>query len=111
MTATQQPADARPTDRGPVPASVPARLAATAFVTDEGHPHIVIDQQVARATGAAAVLVPICPAHVYSLAPDGTLAAEYAACLECGTCLAVAPAGSLVWHYPRGGQGVAYREG
>jgi ferredoxin-like protein FixX len=32
---------------------------------------------------------------------------EYAACLECGTCLAIA----LKWHYPLGGFGVQFREG
>ena len=53
----------------------------------------------------------MCPAHVYSEAPDGTIAVEAAACLECGTCLAVAPPGSLRWHYPRGGFGVTFREG
>lgn len=96
---------------GPVPVGVADKLAATAFDVDEGRSHIEIDQAVAQATGAADVLVPICPAHVYSLGPDGSLQAEFAACLECGTCLAVAPAGSLRWHYPRGGFGVGYREG
>lgn len=96
---------------GPVPTRVADKLATTAFDTDEGHSHIEIDQAVARATGAARVLVPICPAHVYSVGPDGSLQAESAACLECGTCLAVAPAGSLRWRYPRGGFGVGYREG
>jgi ferredoxin like protein len=42
---------------------------------------------------------------------DGSIGIEYAACLECGTCLAVAPAGVLTWHYPRGGFGVSFREG
>lgn len=96
---------------GPVPVPVAEKLAATAFDTDEGGSHIVVDRDVARATRAAEILIPICPAHVYSLGPDGSLQAEFAACLECGTCLAVAPAGSLRWHYPRGGFGVRYREG
>ena len=64
-----------------------------------------------RASGAAELLVRVCPAHVYSLEPDGSLAVEYAACLECGTCLAVAPKGALRWHYPRGGFGIVFREG
>ena len=42
---------------------------------------------------------------------DGTISVEYAACLDCGTCLAVAPPGVLEWHYPRGGFGVSYRGG
>ena len=36
---------------------------------------------------------------------------EYAACLECGACLAVADPGALTWRYPRGGMGVRFRLG
>lgn len=53
----------------------------------------------------------VCPAHVYSEEADGTISVEYAACLEYGTCLAVAAPGALKWHYPRGGFGISYREG
>jgi ferredoxin like protein len=94
-----------------VPISVPERLACNRYVTDEDGSHIEVDQEVARRTGAAAVLLAVCPAQVYSQRPDGTIAVEYAACLECGTCLAVAPPGSLRWHYPRGGFGVQLRFG
>lgn len=91
--------------------TVPERLARNHYDLDEEESHIEVDQEVARRTGAAAILVAVCPAHVYSRAPDGTIAVEEAACLECGTCLAVAPPGSLRWRYPRGGFGVAFREG
>lgn len=94
-----------------VPTSVPERLASNRYQTDEESSHIEVDQEVARRTGAAQVLLAVCPAHVYSLRADGTLAVEYAACLECGTCLAVAPPGSLRWRYPRGGFGVQLRFG
>jgi ferredoxin like protein len=96
---------------GPVPASVPERLGATAFDTDEGFAHIKVNQELAKATDAAAILLLVCPAKVYSFAADGGIQVEWAACLECGTCLAVAPPGVLEWHYPRGGFGVRYREG
>jgi ferredoxin like protein len=95
----------------PVPHSVPERLGVTAFDTDDEFSHIRVIQDVARATHAAEILVSICPAKVYSIAPDGSILTEWAACLECGTCLAAAPPGSLEWHYPRGGFGVRYREG
>ena len=42
---------------------------------------------------------------------DGTISVEFAACLECGTCLAVAAPGALTWHYPEGAMGVMFREG
>ena len=91
--------------------SVPDRLARNTYTLDDSQSHIEVHQDVARATGTGKLLVRICPAHVYTEEADGTITAAYAACLECGTCLAVAAPGSLTWHYPRGGFGVAYREG
>jgi ferredoxin like protein len=87
------------------------RLAGNRFLLDEDEPHIVVDQALAAATGSADRIIAICPAQVYSKAADGTVQVEYAACLECGTCFAVADPGVLTWHYPRGGFGVQYREG
>lgn len=91
--------------------SVTDRQARDHYDTDEAHSHIHIHQDVARATGAADILIGVCPARVYSRNPDGTIAVEYAACFECGACLAVAPPGSLDWVYPEGGHGIQYREG
>ncbi len=91
--------------------SVTERLARNTYDLDESESHIQINQELARRTGAGKILVQVCPAKVYGLAPDGTITVDYAACLECGTCLAVAPPGSLIWHYPQGGYGVAFREG
>jgi len=68
-------------------------------------------EEIAKATGTGKAIVACCPAHVYTEEPDGTISVEYAACLECGTCLAVAAPGALKWHYPRGGFGVQFREG
>ncbi|MCG2799088.1 MAG: hypothetical protein L6367_11170 [Cellulomonas sp.] len=91
--------------------SVPERLARNRYELDEGESHIQVDQDAVRRTGCGPLLVAICSAHVYRLEDDGSVGVEYAACLECGTCLAVAPPGVLSWHYPRGGCGVAFREG
>lgn len=90
---------------------VAERLARNHVELDEQESHIEIDQALARSTGTGRLLVRICPAHVYSEAPDGTIDVEYAACLECGTCRAVAAPGVLTWHYPRGGFGITFREG
>ncbi len=90
---------------------VTERLGRNRFELDEEESHIHVDQDVVRATGCARAIVDCCPAHVYTQEPDGTLSVEYAACLECGTCLAVAAPGALTWHYPRGGFGVSFREG
>jgi len=91
--------------------SIGERLARNRYLTDEAGNHIVVNQELVRTTGTAGLLIAVCPAQVYSLAADGTVAVEYAACLECGTCLAVAAPGTLSWHYPHGGFGVQYREG
>ncbi len=91
--------------------SVTSRLARNHFDPDDEQSHIEVDQAAARATGAGPLLVRMCPAHVYSMLADGTVGVTYEACLECGTCLAIAPPGVLRWHYPRGGFGVTYREG
>ena len=91
--------------------SVPARLAGNTYNLDEDESHIKVDQELARATGAGALLERICPAKVYSVEADGAVGVEYAACLECGTCLAMAPKGVLTWHYPRGSFGIMFREG
>ena len=91
--------------------SVPERLAGNHYELDEEQPHIEVHADVVKAIGCGPLLVRVCAAHVYSEQPDGTVLAEYAACLECGSCLAVAPPGALTWHYPRGGFGIMFREG
>lgn len=91
--------------------TIAERLDKNRYETDESQSHIVVDQELARSTGTAPLLVRICAAHVYSLQTDGTIRITYAACLECGTCRAVTPPGVLTWHYPRNGMGVTYREG
>jgi len=91
--------------------TITERLDRNRYETDEAQSHIEVDQAAARAADAGPLLVRICPAHVYSLQPDGSVGLVYAACLECGTCRALAPAGVLTWHYPRSGMGVTFREG
>jgi ferredoxin like protein len=100
-----------PTPAIPLTPPVTERLAVLHYDVDEEESHIEVDQEAARRTGAGPLLVRVCPAHVYELAPDGAVTVTAAACLECGTCLAVAPPGVLRWHHPRGGFGVTYREG
>lgn len=91
--------------------SVPERLARNRYALDNGTPHIEVDQAIIKSTGTGKLLVRVCPAHVYSEAPDGSIVVQHAACLECGACLVVAAPGSLRWQYPRGGFGVMFREG
>jgi len=91
--------------------TVTERLARNRYALDEDESHIQVDQEIARSAGMAELLIRVCPAHVYSQAPDGSIVVQHAACLECGACFAVAAPGALRWSYPRGGFGVIYREG
>jgi ferredoxin like protein len=91
--------------------TITERLDKNHYDTDDKLSHIEVNQELAKAMNAGPLLVKICPAHVYSLQNDGMIGVMYAACLECGTCLAVAPPGVLTWHYPRSGMGISYREG
>ncbi len=91
--------------------TVAERLDKNHYETDEGESHIEVNQQLAKSTGSGPLLVAACAAHVYSLQADRTIGVTFAACLECGTCRAVAPPGVLTWNYPRSGKGVVYREG
>lgn len=91
--------------------SVTERLAGNRYLLDDGESHISVNQEVARRTGTGKLLVRICPAHVYTEEPDGSIAVAHAACLECGTCRALAAPGALEWRYPSGGHGIVFREG
>lgn len=62
--------------------SVPARLAGNTYYLDEEESHIEVNQELARTTGAGALLKRVCPAKVYSVEADGTVGVEYAAALS-----------------------------
>lgn len=94
-----------------IPKQVSERLARNHYELDHEQSHIEVNQEYAKQTGLGKLLVQVCPAHVYSENPDGSISVEYAACLECGTCLQVADPKLLKWHYPRGGCGIQFRQG
>ena len=90
--------------------SIPQKLAVDKFELDEGNPHITVKQEICRARCQERACLFICPAGVYS-EQDGQIIADWAGCLECGTCRVVCPHEALIWSYPRGGFGVLYRYG
>ena len=57
--------------------SVASRLARNHYDVDEDNSHIHVNQDIARRTGTGKLLVRVCPAHVYSEEPDGTISVEY----------------------------------
>ncbi|MFA5835690.1 MAG: 4Fe-4S dicluster domain-containing protein [Bellilinea sp.] len=89
---------------------VPEKLAVNKYELDEGHPHIVVNEEVCRAKCKNLACLYVCPANVYS-EQNGKIMADWAGCLECGTCLVTCPSDALQWVYPRGGFGVIYRSG
>jgi ferredoxin like protein len=90
--------------------SMAERLAANKYVLDESHPHISIDNTVCRQSCTTKACTIACPANVYS-EKDGEIVAEWAGCLECGTCRSACIEGGLTWSFPRGSFGIIYREG
>lgn len=88
----------------------PELLALDHFDIDEGHPHIEIDHEVCAARCTTRWCLTVCPADVYR-EQDGRVVPDFAACLECGTCVVACVPEALSWHYPDGGFGVQYRYG
>lgn len=91
--------------------SIEAKLATTKFNVDEGNAHIEIDANYPELKEKMK-LVNACPARLYRLQEDQSLAFDSAGCLECGTCRALS-LGKVVkkWEYPRDTFGVEYKEG
>ncbi len=89
--------------------SIPEKLAINKYELDEGHPHIELNNEICQKCVDKACLF-VCPAGVYT-EQDGKIMADWAGCLECGTCKAACPTEALTWVYPRGGFGIIYRYG
>jgi len=92
------------------PLSVPGLLALNRYELDEGNPHIHIDNDICAERCTQRSCLTVCPADVYS-DQDGKVIPDFAACLECGTCVIACEPEALSWHYPAGGQGIHYRYG
>ena len=87
------------------------KLGLNKYYVDEGVPHIIIDANYPDMQEKLK-LVNCCPAGLYTLNEDGTLAFDYAGCLECGTCRMMC--GHTIvkeWHYPRNTKGIEFRQG
>ena len=90
--------------------NVDEKLSVDKYDVDEGNAHIELVEDPADAEFRKLVLV--CPAALYKVDEDGAKSFDYAGCLECGTCR-IACGDTIVakWTNPRGGMGVAYRQG
>lgn len=91
--------------------TVEEKLGVNKFFVDEENPHIEIDPNYPD-MNEKMKLVNACPAGLYKLNDNGSLAFDYAGCLECGTCRVLC-LGTVVkkWEYPEGTMGVEFRIG
>lgn len=90
--------------------SVPEKLSINKYELDEGHAHIEVHTEICNTVCKTKACLFVCPANVYT-EQEGKIVADWAGCLECGTCRAACPTEALHWEYPRGGFGVIYRYG
>ncbi len=92
------------------PMSVSEKLAVDKYELDEGHPHIVVNQEICQTRCRERPCLYVCPAKLYS-EQEGKVIVEWAGCLECRTCQVACEPQALPWQYPRGGFGIVYRYG
>ncbi len=86
------------------------KLGRTKFVTREGDPHLIVDNEICRKCPGQWCLI-VCPTQRYSKDAEGNIHVDYEGCVECGTCRVACLPGGVYWKYPLGGFGVSYREG
>jgi len=86
-----------------------AKLGLNVFKPNE-HRHIAIKPGMEKDPRLKRTVL-VCPAGLYTVAPDNTVELTVDGCLECGTCLIACGIDVLDWDYPPGGTGVQYRFG
>lgn len=90
--------------------NVDIKLGVNKFYVDEGHPHIILNEQFDPVRFQ--LLMMACPAGLYRKDDKGQFLFDYAGCLECGTCRVLCSESVLAkWEYPTGSLGVEYRHG
>ena len=81
------------------------------YYIDEHEAHIrVISQEVCAQCKDKPCLT-LCPVGAYRMQDDGKIQIAHQSCIECGSCRVMCPFNNLIWKYPRGGYGVAYKFG
>ncbi len=91
--------------------TIEEKLGTNKFFVDEQDAHIEIDNNYPD-LNEKMKLVNACPAGLYKLNEDNSLAFDYAGCLECGTCRVLCLGTVLTeWKYPNGTMGVEFRYG
>ncbi|MBS4913224.1 MAG: ferredoxin family protein [Veillonella sp.] len=87
------------------------KLGVNKYYVNEGHPHIEIIHDYPDMKEKMK-LVNACPVGLYTLNDDGTLAFDYAGCVECGTCRVLCGHTIVTkWEYPDDTKGIEFRQG
>lgn len=87
------------------------KLGVNKYYVNEGHPHIEIIHDYPDMKEKMK-LVNACPVGLYTLNEDGTLAFDYAGCVECGTCRVLCGHTIVTkWEYPDDTKGIEFRQG
>ena len=87
------------------------KLGVNKYYVNEGHPHIEIIHDYPDMKEKMK-LVNASPAGLYTLNDDGTLAFDYAGCVECGTCRVLCGKTIVTkWEYPDDTKGIEFRQG
>ena len=94
----------------PITVNIDAYLGSNKYEVDESNPHIELVDSPDLETFLQ--LVRACPAGLYRVDEDGTTRADFAGCLECGTCRILAGDSIIArWTYPGPTMGIEYRYG
>lgn len=81
------------------------------YYVDEHESHLrIISADVCRQCKKKDCLY-FCPVGVYREDESGAVQISYQSCIECGSCRVNCAYNNVIWKYPRGGFGVAYKFG
>ncbi|MFO7623368.1 MAG: 4Fe-4S dicluster domain-containing protein [Anaerolineales bacterium] len=81
------------------------------YYIDEHDAHLrIIDPQVCVNCADKGCLY-FCPVGVYRMDAAGGVQIAHQSCIECGSCRVMCPNNNVLWKFPRGGFGVAYKFG
>jgi ferredoxin like protein len=81
------------------------------YYVDEHESHLcIISSEVCKQCTDKGCLY-FCPVGVYREEASGAVQISYQSCIECGSCRVMCPHNNVIWKYPRGGFGIAYKFG
>lgn len=81
------------------------------YYVDEHEAHLrIISPEVCVSCNVKPCLY-FCPVGAYRAETSGQVQIAHQSCIECGSCRLMCPKNNVLWKYPRGGYGIAYKFG